>query len=188
MEELVSILEEYEKRFKMGPLSPDEILKRIELAEACLESPGVGVIGRLETERVIVWLHDRLQAIAVRAGTEEHAPNGFRCGWCFRAAGCTDESWRSLPTFTLDAIRAHTEICEHNPLVQRCRAAEAALEDLRGRRIGSADAWADAADEATQMYQLAQQLHDATKRRIRTLLKTELPAGELRKALEELVR
>jgi hypothetical protein len=187
MEELVSILENYDKRFHMEPLTVDQILRQVEMSERNLESPDDSTM-ILAADRVIVWLHDRLQGIAGRAGTEEHAPDGYRCGWCFRAAGCTDESWRSLPTFTLDAIRAHTEICEHNPLLQRCRTAEAALEDLRGRRIGSADAWADAADEATQMYQLAQQLHDATKRRIRTLLKTELPAGELRKALEELVR
>ena len=182
----MSILEEYDRRCSREPLTPDRIVEHIDAAERFLERADKTYA--VETERVICWLHDRLQAIAGRAGTSERMPAAYRCGWCHKTAGSTEDAWRSLPEFTLDGIRSHTETCEHNPLVQRCRAAEATLEDLKGRRIGNADAWAEAADEATKMYQLTHELHGALKNKIRALLKTELPAGELRKALEELVR
>lgn len=65
---------------------------------------------------------------------------------------------------------------------------EAQLEDLRGRKLGNADTWAEAASEATGMYDHMRKLHEALKATIRSLLDTELPAGELRRAVGELVK
>lgn len=65
---------------------------------------------------------------------------------------------------------------------------EAKLVDLQGRKLGNGDAWAEAASEATGMYDYQRKLHEAMKATIRSLLDTELPAGELRKAVGELVK
>lgn len=71
---------------------------------------------------------------------------------------------------------------------ERNRELEAQLEDLRGRKLGNADAWAEAAIESLGMYDHMRGLHEAMKATIRALLGTEQPAGELRKALGELVK
>lgn len=40
-----------------------------------------------------------------------------RCGYCWRAAGSTDEAWRALPSRDPDEAHDHAQTCEHNPLV-----------------------------------------------------------------------
>lgn len=39
-----------------------------------------------------------------------------KCGWCAEANG---GDWSKLTVFTLDEVRAHALVCEHNPLVQQ---------------------------------------------------------------------
>lgn len=189
----MSILEDYEKTHGLEALTPDQILKRVELAELCLQNPAVGD-RRLEAERIMVWLHDRLQAVCA-ALENPKAPVGHKCGWCWRSAGATQEAWNSLPKMDLDGVDTHVAVCEHNPLVQKLASAEienraltSELEDLRGRKLGNGDAWAEAASESLGMYDHMRGLHEAMKATIRALLNTEQPAGDLRRALGELVR
>lgn len=179
----MSVLEEYDERMKLTPLTAEEILKRVERAEACLTSPAVGD-PRLHTERILVWLHDRLQAAYGAIEAAREVPQLHRCAWCWRAGPMTREAWEALPTMNLDEAQDHTQKCEHNPLVQRIGdlekaarayveqrsqldAARAEAEDLRGRALGIDDGLRDA---------------------IRALLKSEASAGDLRRALWELVR
>lgn len=209
----MSALEDYDKRLNRTPLEPDIVFENVMAAERHLERADKNYA--VETERTICWLHDRLQAVYA-ALENPKAPVAARCAWCFRAAGGTDEAWRALPVMNIEDSAAHAQVCEHNPLVRALadeRAAyaalkpeldrredevsklcarnaglEAELEELRGRKIGKGDAWAEAADESTGMYHHMKGLHDAMKKAIRALLDTETPAGELRRAIAELVR
>lgn len=169
----MSALEDYDKRLNRTPLEP------------------------VETERTICcWLHDRQQAVyAALENPKAPVGVGFRCSYCWNAAGRTEEAWQTLPKVDYDDAVLHAQVCEHNPLVQSIArishdrdAALAELEELRGRKIGKADTWAEAASEAIGMYDYQRKLHEAMKATIRSLLTTELPAGELRKAIAELVR
>lgn len=192
----MSILEEYEKRMKLPPLTTDEILSLVQDAEAFLSGAEVSKEPRAidEAPRVVVWLHDRLQVVWT-ALENPRPPVEHRCAYCWNAAGRTEEAWHAVPAVPYDDACLHAQVCEHNPLVQcldRVRhdrdAALAQLADLQGRKLGNGDAWAEAASEATGMYDYQRKLHEALKATIRSLLDTELPAGELRKAIEELVR
>lgn len=199
----MTTLERYEQRFSLAPLTPEDILEHVENAAGhmarCTEQ-GIRTTSA-DDDRVEIWLSDRLQAV-YDALEKPTAPVEARCTWCLRAAGSTDEAWRALPVMSMDDSAAHAQVCERNPLVQsinrlrrdrdsaesEIRGLTSELEDLRGRKIGNADAWAEAASEATKMYDYQRKLHEALKATIRSLLSTELPAGELRKAIEELVR
>lgn len=123
----MSVLEDYEKRCGLPALTSEQISRRIDLAEACLASPAIGD-PRLHTESIIVWLHDRLQAMYA-ALENPAAPVNARCAWCFRAGPQTDETWSALPKMTLDDSAVHAQVCEHNPLVQEIRRLTALLEE-----------------------------------------------------------
>ena len=193
----MSVLEDYEKQHGLDPLTPGQISDHVEAAENFLAAPSPpkgSVIA--ERMRVICWLHDRLQAVYAALDNPK-APIGvsFRCSYCWNAAGRTEEVWQALPKADYDDAVLHAQVCEHNPLVQdlsRVRrdrdAALIELEELRGRKIGKADAWAEAADESTGMYHHMRGLHEAMKATIRSLLATETPAGELRRSIGELVK
>lgn len=195
----MSILEEYEKKCGLTPIDAESILFEVEAAEGKLrdEVSSTRNFSDLPTyNRVIVWLHDRLQAVYA-ALENPKAPTGvsFRCAYCWNAAGRTEEAWQALPKVDYDDACLHAQVCEHNPLVQSIArishdrdAALAQVADLQGRKLGSGDAWAEAASEATGMYDYQRKLHEAMKATIRSLLSTELPAGDLRKAIGELVR
>lgn len=161
----MSILELYEKRYNLDPLTIDEIAKKVEAADEILASDVRPE--DLVDERLILWLSDRLQAAYDAMQTAKDIPTRHRCAWCWRAGPMTGAAWDALPTMTLDEAGDHTQKCEHNPLVQRNRMLEAEAEDLRGRALGIDDGLRDA---------------------IRALLRSEAPAGELRRALWELVR
>lgn len=180
-----TVLELYETRHELQPLTPDEILRQVDAAEGILkdDAPPQDLID----ERLICWLNDRVQALAGRLAMNK-APEAYRCGWCFRAAGAKDEDWNELPEMSLEEVGVHTLSCEHNPLVKQSRELAAQLEDLQGRKLGNADTWAEVASEATGMYDHMHDLHESMKATIRTLLITELPAGELRRAIGELVK
>lgn len=123
---VMSILEDYEKRFGLAPLTNDEILERVEIAEAGLGTAEHNPAQR--TDRVIVWLHDQVQSLAGRLGMNK-APDAYRCGWCFRALGSKDEQWHELPLMSLDDVQTHSQLCEHNPLVQKIRKLESLLAE-----------------------------------------------------------
>lgn len=121
----MSILENYEKRFKLRPLDPDDISFHVGAAEETLRR---AQDANLATSiRTVVWLHDRLQA-AYDALENPAAPVAARCAWCFRAGLQTDETWHALPKMTLDDAAAHSQVCEHNPLVQEVRRLTALLD------------------------------------------------------------
>lgn len=192
----MSILEDYEKAFGLEPFTPDQILTMLESAEehmkGCTEAQ-IRTTGA-DADRLPIWLSDRLQAVYA-ALENPKVPVGHRCAYCWNAAGRTEEAWHALPAVSYDDACLHAQVCEHNPLVQSIArishdrdAALAQVADLQGRKLGNGDAWAEAASEATGMYDYQRKLHEAMKATIRSLLSTELPAGELRKAIEELVR
>lgn len=185
----MSVLTEYEQRMKLEPLTGDEILHVVEDAEAFLTGGARSIDPRPidEIRRVILLMHEILESQAERLGITR-IPEGSKCAYCLVAAGRTDEAWMDLPSMTFDEAQAHAQVCEHNPLVRRMRdlqarngsnaneasrlfernrELEAQNEDLRGRALGIDD-----------------NLRDA----IRALLNSEAPAGELRRALAELVR
>lgn len=192
----MSALEDHDKRLNRTPLEPGIVFENVMRAERYLERADKNYA--VETERTICWLHDRLQAaLAVIANAMDRpkVPVGHRCAYCWNAAGRTEEAWHALPAVSYDDACLHAQACEHNPLVQSIArishdrdAALAQVADLQGRKLGNGDAWAEAASEATGMYEYQRKLHEALKATIRSLLATELPAGDLRKALEELVR
>lgn len=123
----MSALDDYEKRFGLQPLTPEEILKRVDLAEACLGNPRVGD-PRLHTERVVFWLGDRVQAMASAIGDRDGVTT---CAWCWRAAGFTREAHGKLPRMTLDDAAAHSQVCDHNPLVRKIRELERQVEESK---------------------------------------------------------
>lgn len=192
----MTALEDYDKRLNRTPLEPDIVFENVMAAERHLERADKNYA--VETERTICWLHDRLQAaLAVIADATDRPkiPVGDRCAYCWNAAGRTEEAWHALPAVSYDDACLHAQVCEHNPLVQsieRVRrdrdAALAQVADLQGRKLGNADTWAEAASEATGMYEYMRKLHEAMKATIRSLLGTEIPAEELRRAVAELVR
>ena len=53
------------------------------------------------------------------------------CGWCWMAAGDSEESKESLQRFTIADIRKHTLTCANNPLVAERDAARAEVERMR---------------------------------------------------------
>jgi hypothetical protein len=186
----VTTLENYDQRFSIAPLTHEEILARVERAQEhmarCTEQ-GIRTTSA-DDDRALVWLAEWVLG-------RPPVPQHNRCGYCFRAGGGTTEAWDALPRMSMDEAAAHAQVCGHNPLVQKLassesenRALTSELEDLRGRKLGNADAWADAASESLQMYNLVHKLHDTLKNNIRALLKTELPAGELRRVIEEIVQ
>jgi hypothetical protein len=166
MEDIVSktVLEQYEERYRLAPLTPDVIIACVGAAEQILLSDVLPT--DLVDERELLWLHDRLQAVYT-ALENPSVPVVSRCAWCFCAGPQTDEAWAALPKMTLDDAGIHAQVCEHNPLVQEVRRLSALLEDIRGRALGVDDGMRDA---------------------LRALLKSEMTAGELRRALGELVR
>lgn len=184
----MSILEEYDERMQIKPLTVEEILNRVELAEACLTSPAVGD-PRLHTERVLAWLHDRLQDAYSAMETARDVPQFHRCAWCWRAGPMTSASWDALPTMTLDEAGDHTQKCEHNPLVAKIRTMEALMEE-HGFRTGEAGPGrlAELAAQNEDLRGRALGIDDGLRDAIRALLRSEAPAGELRRALWELVR
>lgn len=215
----MSVLEEYDERMKLTPLTAEEILKRVERAEACLTSPAVGD-PRLHTERILVWLHDRLQAAYGAIEAAREVPQLHRCAWCWRAGPMTREAWEALPTMTMDEAGDHTQKCDHNPLVQRNRQLEAenerlgrdvntvcanhqeeqrehaktslALREARAQvdelRVNSMAAIRELEAQAEDLRGRALGIDDGLRDAIRALLKSEASAGDLRRALWELVR
>lgn len=57
---------------------------------------------------------DRYCAIAESLETK---PVQHRCGWCVEADGGDQTAWEAAPTYDAEAIRAHTKMCQLNPLV-----------------------------------------------------------------------
>ncbi len=185
----MSVLEDYEKRMGLSPLSPDQVLGVVQLAEnhmATCTHNGVRTTSA-DDDRVLIWLHDHAQALTAIFDSLKGVPLRHRCGWCFRAGPMTREAWEALPSMDLDAVQAHAGICEHNPLVQkivklRAQVAEllrcpldvtvqelqAQVADLQGRSGG-----VDVSN---------------LREKIRSLLKSGKPACELRRALGDLVR
>lgn len=183
----MSILEDFEKKTGYDPITPDVVLAYVQDAEATLLGGDREPLATVPcgTLRVLVWLSDR---VIEHATAQLEGPKLHGCSWCWTAAGETPEAWQALPKLPLDEIRAHTATCEHSPIARRIRELEAEVEELRGRKLGNADTWAEAASEATGMYEHMRKLHEAMKATIRSLLDTELPAGELRRAVGELVK
>lgn len=121
----MSILEDYEKRLGIEPLTPDDILMHVDAAEGYLQSAsGTRSVAQ---ERALCWLHDRLQAV-YSALENPGVPAASRCAWCFYAGARTDETWNALPKMTLDDASTHSQVCEHNPLVQEIRRLTALLD------------------------------------------------------------
>ncbi|HEY6117010.1 MAG TPA: hypothetical protein VI172_13730, partial [Candidatus Dormibacteraeota bacterium] len=75
-----TVLEMYEERYGLEPLTPDNIVTCIETAEQVLLSDVHP--SKLVAQRHLLWLSDRLRAYAGSSGTEDRAPAGHRCGWC----------------------------------------------------------------------------------------------------------
>lgn len=50
-----------------------------------------------------------------------------KCGWCVQAAGDTEEAWRAARSYSIEEVRAHVLTCAHNPLVDACGEARAAI-------------------------------------------------------------
>jgi hypothetical protein len=177
----MSILEDYEKRCGREPLTSDQVFETVEATERFLERADVTTA--VEGARAMVWLHDRLQAV-LEGLANPVVPVKARCAYCLRAAGGTDEAWRALPAMDMDAAFAHSQECEHNPLVLRVRELQAQLEELRGRKLnnGGVDS------EAWEMYEHTRKLLESTKAAVRDLLEQEMPAEELRRHLRVLSR
>lgn len=126
----MTTLENYEQRFGLAELTPDEILNHVQNAEermATCTSHGLRTTSA-DDDRVLLWLHDTLQATNIELGM---APILARCAWCFRAGPTTNEGWRALPRMSFDDAGAHSQVCEHNPLVQKIRTLEASIDEVR---------------------------------------------------------
>lgn len=124
-EDTMNVLENYERRCGLEPLTSEQILEQVEAAEDYLQS---GNHDAAERQRAMVWLHGRLQAV-YDAIDNPAAPVEGRCAWCLRAAGGSDEAWRALPKMNMEDSAAHSQVCEHNPLVHKIRTLEALLEE-----------------------------------------------------------
>lgn len=125
----MTTLENYEHRFGIAGLTADEILKHVENAEANMArctSLGLRTTSAGD-DRVLVWPSGRLQAVYA-ALEGRGVPVAARCAWCFRAGPQTDEAWGELPKMTLDDAAIHSQVCEHNPLVQQIRRLTALLD------------------------------------------------------------
>jgi hypothetical protein len=121
----MGVLEDYEKRCGKKPLRVDTIVMVVRVAEMYLER--ADPVDDCDRTRVLVWLAERVQTMAAVLGD----PSGtMACGWCWRAAGLTQEIWRGLPKFTLADAQAHALACDHNPLVVRVRQLEAKVAEL----------------------------------------------------------
>lgn len=164
----MSILEEHDKKFELTPLTAEKVLGVVGVAESVMANSNFPCNDRT---RAIVWMNDRIMAMADRLGMTK-APELFACGWCFLAAGLGDDRWVELPKMSLAESQDHAQVCEHNPLVQlvdrqrqELHVLQAANADIQGR-VFDVD------------------LRDA----IHVLLKSDMTAFELRRALGELVR
>lgn len=71
----------------------------------------------------------------------KHMPKLFACGWCFKAAGCTEDAWQSAPRMDLDTSQAHALTCPANPLVQRLDKLAEALRGLLGPSCPTSLQW-----------------------------------------------
>lgn len=126
----MTTLENYEKRFGLAELTPDEILNHVENAQghmAMCTSHGLRTTSA-DDDRVLIWLYDTLLATNIELGMP---PVLVRCVWCFRAGPATGEAWRALPKMSLDDAAAHSQVCDHNPLVRKIRELEASIEEVR---------------------------------------------------------
>jgi len=122
----MGVLEEYELRCGKKPLSIDTITLVVQVAEMYLER--ADPVDDCDRTRVLVWLSERVQTMAAALGD----PSGtMACGWCWKAAGVTQELWRGLPKYTLAEAQAHALTCEHNPLVMQNRTLMEELSKLR---------------------------------------------------------
>lgn len=222
----MSVLEDYDKRCGREPLTEAEVLAHLEAAARYLER-GYRTTSA-ETERVICWLGERLMSALDRI-VKPPAPTLFRCGWCHLAGGQTEEAWHTLPSMSDAEVKAHTMVCEHNPMVRELNELRARVADLEGRVSRSAEdgdtlhllrearglvgdldkaldetkASFDAVSEAAEVWSSlcveANMLVDRVmadisadrmiggRARIRGLLASDMTAGELRKALADLV-
>lgn len=184
----MSVLEDYEKKCGLAPIDAERVLFEVEVAEGKLrdEVSSARNFSDLPTyNRVLVWLHDRLQAVYA-ALENPKAPVAARCAWCFRAAGGTDEAWRALPVMNMEDSAAHAQVCEHNPLVSELAKLRALLEE-HGFIEGQAGHALEAENEDLRGRALSVD-ERGLRDKIRKLLKSDKPAGELRKAIAELVR
>lgn len=70
-------------------------------------------------------------------------PTGIACGWCVRAAGDDDAARKAAQSYTLDEVRAHANVCPHNPAVierDSLRAELAAIMAARDEALAALDA------------------------------------------------
>lgn len=84
--------------------------------------------GEVSNERLLA--HAFLSAMDRLSQIGRFAPGLHRCGWCVAAAGDNEAAWQAVPTMDAAAIRAHTQGCEHNPLVRRVKELEGAIFKL----------------------------------------------------------
>jgi hypothetical protein len=166
----MSVLEDYEERFSLSPVDLDEVLSVVDSSARQLHvarDPSVPVHCR-----VVVWLHDRVKVQAAElVRIAEEVPQLYRCVWCFHATSRSRVAWNWLPAMTFESIQAHAQTCEHSPVAVKARGLEQELEKLRG--------------EVT-MYNT--EVDASWRDAVRALIQSDKPAGELRQALEELVR
>jgi hypothetical protein len=127
----MGVLEDYESKFGLKPLTAEQISDRIFSSEEHMEGcTNHGIRTTLADEdRVLLWLNERVLELYARLGDLRGT---MVCGWCWKAAGLTQEIWRDLPKYTLPDAQEHALTCEHNPLVVRNRELQAQLDHARG--------------------------------------------------------
>lgn len=102
------------------------------IMEADIDTPDiVGVLTAEGADPLRVLAHAFLSVMSRLAQLGKVTPTLFSCGWCQAAAGGGDEAWRSLPRLDDAAIKAHTLVCEHNPLAAAIRVAISAADKCR---------------------------------------------------------
>lgn len=82
--------------------------------------PLLGLTGATAADAALALLAERWFTAVESPRLRKH-----RCGWCWRAAGRTDEAWTALPDMPPDEAAAHALTCTHNPTAEVIAAAKA---------------------------------------------------------------